>query len=67
MRPLPQVLDYLLVLDFEAMTFFGSPDQLREVTEFPTLVLDVNQGGVEVARFHHYVRPTVIPSEQIEN
>jgi ERI1 exoribonuclease 3 len=36
------------------------------VTEFPAIIIDMKTNA-EVARFHQYVRPTIVPADQIAN
>jgi ERI1 exoribonuclease 3 len=60
-KPKHAKADYLCVLDFEATCNDKGPGPSpQEIIEFPTLLLNVENGKVEDV-FHYYIRPDVHP------
>lgn len=56
-------IDFLLVLDFEATCDETRRLNPQEIIEFPTILLDVRNGGNNIVSiFHTYVRPDVHPT-----
>lgn len=56
------IVDYLLVLDFEATcNETGPAPKPQEIIEFPTLMVNARTGQVE-NEFHFYIKPDVHPT-----